>query len=132
MTIPIESVPKPRMTRSDKWNKRPVVIKYRDFCDVLNLNNFTLPEHYHIYFLKQMPKSWSKKKKAENNRKKHTQTPDKDNLEKAVLDALFKNDSQVWDGRVTKIWSYNPAIIVYEIDPPDLELPEIIRYTKER
>ncbi|GAG23977.1 unnamed protein product, partial [marine sediment metagenome] len=26
---------KPRMTKRDKWKKRPCVIKYRKFCDEL-------------------------------------------------------------------------------------------------
>jgi Holliday junction resolvase RusA-like endonuclease len=40
----------------------------------------------------------------------HTQKPDKDNLEKAVMDALtsigiWKDDCQVYDGRTAKYWS---------------------------
>ncbi|MGU0055537.1 RusA family crossover junction endodeoxyribonuclease [Enterobacter hormaechei] len=38
------------------------------------------------------------------NGKPHQQKPDKDNLEKALLDAIFDDDSRVWDGRVTKVW----------------------------
>ncbi len=41
----------------------------------------------------------------------HIQKPDRDNLEKALLDALtglgvFKDDSQVCDGRVSKTWCH--------------------------
>jgi Holliday junction resolvase RusA-like endonuclease len=39
----------------------------------------------------------------------HTQKPDKDNLEKAIMDALNKlvweDDSQVYSGRTAKYWS---------------------------
>lgn len=47
-----------------------------------------------------------------------THTPDKDNLEKAVLDALFDEDSAIWDGRATKYWGYDGMILVREIEPP--------------
>lgn len=51
-----------------------------------------------------MPPSWSDKKRSAMNGKPHQQKPDKDNLEKALLDAIFDDDSRVWDGRVTKVW----------------------------
>jgi Holliday junction resolvase RusA-like endonuclease len=42
----------------------------------------------------------------------HIQTPDKDKLERAVLDGLagvvYLNDAQVVDGRVSKSWLYSP------------------------
>lgn len=46
--------------------------------------------------------------------KPHQQTPDKDNLEKALLDAVYDNDCRVWDGRVSKIWGREGKIIVKE------------------
>lgn len=51
----------------------------------------------------------------------HTQKPDKDNLEKAVLDVLelcrvFVNDSQVSRGPVSKVWGVRPGLSV-EIAP---------------
>jgi Holliday junction resolvase RusA-like endonuclease len=62
-----------------------------------------------------MPKSWSKAKKDEMRGGPHQQTPDKDNLEKAILDSLYENDSHVWDGWVTKLWADEGAIEVEEI-----------------
>ena len=108
---------KPRMTRSDKWKQRPCVMQYRAFKDEVRLKKVYLPEAYHIIFVIPMPKSWSKKKHLEMLYKPHKQTPDKDNLEKALLDALYCDDSHVWDGRVTKIWGYDGQIIVKEIKP---------------
>ena len=35
MSINIQPVAKPRMTRSDRWKKRPVVLKYWQFKDAL-------------------------------------------------------------------------------------------------
>jgi len=59
-----------------------------------------------------MPKSWSKKKRAEMAGKPHQAKPDKDNLEKALLDAVFEEDSQIWDNRVSKFWGDEGAIII--------------------
>ncbi len=74
-----------------------------------------LPEAgYHITFVIPMPQSWSKKKRAQHAGKPHQQKPDKDNLEKALLDAVFDEDSHVWDGRVTKIWGEKGQIIIEE------------------
>lgn len=103
---PVVPVPKPRQTQSDRWKKRPVVMRYRAFCDDLRARNCTLPESgSHVTFHMPMPASWSKKKRAEMLGQPHQQKPDVDNLTKAVLDAVLKDDSGVWDIRTTKRWS---------------------------
>lgn len=110
---PIVAMGKPRMTRADKWKQRPEVMRYRAFKDEVRLHNVSLPESgYHLTFVLPMPRSWSKKKKAEMNGKPHQQKPDKDNLEKALLDAIFDDDCKIWDGRVTKIWGETGKIVV--------------------
>ena len=110
-------VPKPRQTRSDKWKKRDCVMRYRAFADQVHYSGMTLPECcYHIIFVLPMPASWSKKKKAEMDGKPHRQRPDRDNLEKALLDALYDDDSHIWDGRTTKIWGREGKIIIKEIE----------------
>lgn len=107
---------KPRMTQADKWKKRPEVLRYRAFCDEVRLHNVTLPESgYHVIFVLPMPPSWSKKKRAGHDGQPHQSKPDKDNLEKALLDAIFDDDSKIWDGRVTKIWGEAGQIIIKEI-----------------
>lgn len=112
---------KPRMTRADKWKKRPEVLRYRAFCDEVRLNKVTLAESgYHVIFVLPMPPSWSKKKRALMDGKPHQQKPDKDNLEKALLDALFGEDSHIWDGRVTKIWGETGKMIIREGEPCEL------------
>ncbi len=109
----ITPVPKPRMTRSDKWKKRDCVVRYYAFKDEVQANKITLPESdYHVTFILPMPKSWSKKKKQEMNGKPHQQKPDKDNLEKALLDAIFDDDCKIWDGRVTKLWGEVGKIVI--------------------
>lgn len=110
---PITPVPKPRMTQRDKWKKRPNVTRYRAYCDEVRLRGIKLPDcGYHVVFVLPMPKSWSKKKRDKMDGQPHQQTPDKDNLEKALLDAIFTDDSTVWDGRVSKIWGIQGKIII--------------------
>lgn len=112
----ITPIPKPRMTQSDKWKKRPPVLRYRAFCDEVRLNRISLPEsHYHVIFVIPMPPSWSKKKRSEMDGKPHQTKPDKDNLEKALLDAIFEDDCRIWDGRVTKLWGEAGKIIIQEM-----------------
>jgi Holliday junction resolvase RusA-like endonuclease len=109
----------PRQTRADRFKKREVVLRYRAFKDECRLRRLDLPQSsYHLIFVLPMPASWSKKKKAQMNGQPMQQKPDKDNLEKAVLDALFKEDAAIWDGRVTKYWGTEGMIIVREIEPP--------------
>ena len=101
------------MTRRDKWKQRPCVMKYYAFKDQVREAGLELPESgYHIIFCIPMTKSWSEIKKNKMRFTPHRQTPDKDNLEKALLDSLFKDDSHIWDGRVSKVWSNRGAIIV--------------------
>jgi Holliday junction resolvase RusA-like endonuclease len=114
----ITPVPQPRMVRSDKWAKRPRVLRYFAFRDECKLKRVELPENYHVVFVMPMPKSWSAKKCEQMNGLPHRNKPDKDNLEKALLDAIYRDDSQVWDGRVTKIWGYEGRIYITGIGKP--------------
>lgn len=109
----ITPVAKPRMTRADKWKKRPAVLKYRAFCDECRIKGMTIPESgAHIVFYIPMPESWSKKKKEKYNLYCHQSRPDIDNLVKSVLDALFDDDSHIYDIRASKFWSYTGSIYV--------------------
>jgi len=111
--IPIVAMGAVRQTLSAAWKNRPCVLRYRAFHDELRrkMRGFTLPDSgYHMTFFLPIPPSWSGKKKIQFEGQPHRSKPDKDNLEKAVLDALKEDDSGVWDGRVTKRWSANPRI----------------------
>lgn len=117
MYYAIEPYPKPRQSRSDKWNVRPCVLRYRTFKDQVRAAGLELPlGGYHVVFLLKMPATWSNKKKQANHGQPHQQRPDKDNLEKALLDAVYGEDCRVWDGRTTKLWSYNPGIVIMSIE----------------
>lgn len=116
-SYPITPVPKPRMTRADKWKKRDCVMRYRAFCDEVRLRRVVLrPGGDHVIFVLPMPASWSLKKRKEMNGQPHSQTPDADNCMKALMDAIFGNDAHIWDFRVTKLWGYSGLITIQPIE----------------
>lgn len=112
MFYDIKPVPKPRQTRSDKWKKRPCVLRYRAFKDEVKLKGLVLPEPCKIIFFLEMPRSWSQKRRDAFNLKPHRNKPDIDNLIKAVFDALHTDDSHIWQVHAEKRWSDRPGIMI--------------------
>ncbi len=120
MIYDILPVPKPRMTRGDKFRgkgksrkpTRPGVARYwayKDECRIrmpadLDLNLKTI-----IFYL-PMPASWKKEKKNMMQHQPHLQTPDLSNLLKALEDALYGNDSHIWNVHPIKKWDYKGSI----------------------
>lgn len=114
----IKPVPAPRMTQSDKWKKRPCVTRYFNFRDKINATDIVINKGGTvIIFDIAMPKSWSKKKKAEMLHQPHNQKPDTDNLSKAILDALFIEDKEVYNFIPYKFWSDEDAIYIEQTRP---------------
>lgn len=75
------------------------------------------PVKINLYFFMPIPKSLQKKV---NEFDPHIKKPDKDNLEKAVLDALtdigvWRDDSLVYHSTVSKVYSMEPGVQI-EID----------------
>lgn len=111
-TVTIHRTPigKPRQTRADKWKRRDCVVRYRDFADDARLafnrlrkfSDAPLSLSWRAYF--EMPASWSKKRKAEMAGQPHRQKPDRDNIDKAIMDALFEDDAGVAFGTTAKYW----------------------------
>jgi len=98
---------KPRQTHSDIWKKRPVVIRYRKYCDQIRAASGKLPDNVYsiiVFAYIPMPESWPKKKRAEMNGQFHRQKPDVDNICKGILDALFKDDSAIAGCCGWKFW----------------------------
>lgn len=115
ITLPLNPIPKPRMTRADRWKKRPATDRYWAFKDELNsLARGKLDPRFDIEFHVPMPKSWSFKKQLEMNGQPHQQKPDIDNYLKAFMDALCEDDSYVYDVRAQKFWSVEGKIIITE------------------
>ena len=128
----IKPTPKPRQTQSDKWKtgskKRPEVARYHAFKEQCVLFGVEVPEEgSHVIFCLAMPKSWPAKKKAAMNGQKHQQKPDIDNLEKALLDSIYSDDSGVWDIRSSKVWSETNQIIIIKEALPLLDYESLLK-----
>jgi len=94
------------MTQRDKWAKRPAVIRYRNFCDKVREAGVEISQQgAQIKFNLPMPRSWSNKKRAGMNGQPHQQKPDLDNLIKALLDAVHKEDCEIWSLSAEKRWA---------------------------
>lgn len=115
MIYPITPVPKPRMTRRDKWAKRPCVMRYRAFKDHVRMRRVELPQPCLVIFWIAMPASWSEADKRGHEGKPHQQTPDLDNLLKALGDAVLTDDRKLWNIRAEKRWARKGAIQVEDM-----------------
>ena len=131
---PVVAMGKPRMTRADRitmaklrkhrrlnereMKRAPVLSRWLAYSDEVKYRRLTLDldRYYHVLFVIPMPPSWSKARRAEQCFRKHQQKPDKDNLEKGLLDILHGEDCAAWDGRVTKVWGTKPFIVISSID----------------
>ncbi len=114
-TYLIIPVPAPRMTQSDRWNNRACVVRYFDFRDRVKELNISVVNGDKVTFYLPIPKSWSKKKQAQHDGMPHRQTPDIDNLLKALLDSIYENDSHIYSVWPEKRWSHSPRIEVEAI-----------------
>ena len=120
IVIDIVPVPKPRMTRSDKWKKRKCVVNYFKFKDEINRHLKASDIHYNgvlkaIDFIIPMPQSWSKAKKIEMEGEYHRQKPDLDNLLKCIKDCILKDDSIIYEYvSIRKYWGKTGKIIIYQ------------------
>lgn len=112
-TYNIQPVPKPRQTRSDKWKQRPCVMRYRAFADSVRKSGVEIGDTVGVTFFLPMPPSWSKKKRKEMDGRAHQQKPDIDNLVKALLDAVFDDDSHVYFVRAEKYWSESGSFQIH-------------------
>jgi Holliday junction resolvase RusA-like endonuclease len=124
----IEPMAKPRMTQRDKWKCRPIVLYYNAYKDMVRLAKVTIPPVPRVVFWIPFPKTYSQKKRRELDRMPHIVKPDKDNLEKALLDAVFgkyaeTDDSHVWLGWTEKRWTSGAG----KIEITDLSNTEIFK-----
>jgi Holliday junction resolvase RusA-like endonuclease len=112
---PITPCPAPRMTQSDKWNKRACVLRYFAFRDEVKLHNVQYEAGQGITFVIPLPPSYSKKKRAELLGQPHLLLGDVDNFSKALFDALFDNDSHIHTICARKIWGNKGEIIIQDM-----------------
>ena len=117
-------VAKPRMTKADKWKKRPVVEKYWRFKDAISKEAkkqvFKLGRAYSVTFTIELPKSMSLKQKKLRIGQPHMLRPDLDNLLKALNDCLMDEDSSIHYIVCKKVWGIDGKIIVKNL-PENLD-----------
>lgn len=108
--VPGPPMGKPRMTQRDRWQKRPAVLRYREYCDRMRAVAGELPPlpiAMQVEAFIAMPESWSKKKKQQTAGTPHRARPDWDNIAKACGDALLKEDSCLAGGSCWKTWCWD-------------------------
>lgn len=114
-TFDAEPMGKPRMTQRDKWKPSLAAKRYHRFKD--QILEAVLEDQDLRAFLKNcdvfrvdwtaflpIPRSLSATMKIARAGNLHRQKPDKDNIEKALLDALFHEDSGIAQGTGEKRW----------------------------
>ena len=121
VTIQGDPIGKPRMTQADKWRRRPCVLEYRRWADKareelvsvarkfgveIGADNKLPKGIYDVSWIAYigMAESWPKKKRALLAGKPHFGKPDRDNIDKALLDSLFTDDRGVCTGTLNKFW----------------------------
>ena len=117
MILNIDIMAKPRMTRRDKFPPpRPCVKKYWKFKDELiacaEKEGFVLGDKVYMEFHLPMPKSWSKKKKAQMSGEFHMSKPDLDNMIKSVGDCLKKDDQTIHEIIAKKFCSEESTLVL--------------------
>ena len=111
---------KPRMTRRDKWHKRPATERYWEWSNRIQsalagkipVADMVAACNWTAYF--SPPASWPKKRREAAMGTIHRAKPDRDNVDKGVLDTLWKQDSGIGVGTIAKYWG-EPARIEIEI-----------------
>lgn len=121
MIIGVTPVPAPRMTKRDRWARRPAVVRYFQYRDDIRAawGEREVPARLRLVFIMPMPKSWSNKKRQLMNGKPHQQRPDIDNNVKAVLDALCEEDRFVYDVHATKLWGVSGSLSIETLNGED-------------
>jgi Holliday junction resolvase RusA-like endonuclease len=101
--IPREKLRPPglkRLMRLERYNKYKL-----DLDSEAKRKSFIMPPiGASITFVIPVPRSWSKKKKKLYHGTFHQSKPDIDNLQKAFLDSLMKEDKQIAHLEVQKRW----------------------------
>lgn len=117
-TVGVPAIGKPTMTQRDRWKVRDCVARYRLFCDQLRHAAGEIPPAEDtgliIVSAKYVPPSYLSKKKRTSlfGTLKRTK-PDGDNIQKAVFDALWKNDERLGIVTCERWWADYDETQVY-------------------
>jgi Holliday junction resolvase RusA-like endonuclease len=114
-SIDIDPVPAPRQTQRDRWTMRRPVARYRAYADALGAAGIRLPTAFVVSFHIAMPTSWPESLKAAMEGKPHLRKPDKDNLLKALQDALMESDACIHSSAQTKRWARAGRVVIRKL-----------------
>lgn len=108
--IPLRVMGKPRMTQRDKWMKRPSVMKARSQSDLIRAAFNTETKYYQATCVSWVAVFQTTKFSAGAV---HRAKPDRDNIDKLILDALFSNDEGVGGLSGTqKMWADEDVLLI--------------------
>jgi Holliday junction resolvase RusA-like endonuclease len=116
--LEIPPIPAPRLNRGSQYNpqKKKLVARYMKWKEDVQLLAYQAgwkpTDELHVIFVLPMPKSWSRQKRERMRGEPHQQKPDRNNLMKALEDALYKDDSGVWKSSEEKIWGESGHIVI--------------------
>ena len=118
-------VGKPRMTRRDKFVKRPAIVKYRIFADALRdcMKDVDLSDVWCMTCKCWLPfpPSYSFKKREKLKGKIHRVKPDASNILKGIEDSLVEHDECIAGVLLWKYWDdgYGPRIEITVNEEPE-------------
>jgi hypothetical protein len=113
--LTIRAQGKPTMVSSDRYRKRPAVLRYRAYADHLRLLGAVLPESYLVIAYFAMPASWSNAERRRRDLTPHQVKPDGTNILKGIEDVLCPHgDQQLFDGRFRKVWAHADRIVIVD------------------
>ena len=110
---------KPRMTRQDKWKKRPRVVRYWDWCNAVKeavagrIPPAEKVKSVALVAFFEPPKSWPKKRRYQTIGLPHLVKPDSSNVLKGLEDTLWPStDEALADVRCVKQWDWTARLEV--------------------
>ncbi len=118
LVLNVAPMPAPRLNRKSRFNpeKKQLFKAYMAWKKTVQLlaqqAGWEPTESLHVTFILPMPKSWSKTKRKQMIHTPHRQKPDRNNLMKALEDALYQDDSGVWKSTEEKLWGPEGKIIL--------------------
>lgn len=128
--IPGTPIGKPRQTRRDRWMVRDVVASYRAWCDLArscaakgsSKLPSSCPQIVDWVAMFEVPRT--RRGELKNLGVLHQRKPDRDNIDKALLDAILERDEGVAGGLTMKLWCVSRpglAVVLWYDEIPHLE-----------
>lgn len=120
--LDIAPMPAPRLNRYSRFHPKKQRLQQRyerwkaDVRKLALVAGWRPTEELHVIFVIPMPISWSAKKKREMTTQPHQRRKegDRNNLMKALEDALYEEDSYVWKSSEEKRWGYDGKILILQ------------------